>query len=471
MFDRTHYEEIFPRVRFKDKEPVPLDPWCDPDKPRVVQYEEVKSATLKIKDGIRNTPCVRSHLFDDTGMEIFLKKDFLQYTGSFKERGARFTMLNLSDAERKSGVVSASAGNHAQAMSWHGQLLDIPITVVMPIVAPIMKIQKCRAYNANVIVQGADMTEAKNIALRLAKEKGMTYVNGYDHPHVIAGQGTCGVEIVEQVENIDAVIIPMGGGGLIAGISLAIKSLNPKIQIIGVESEACPGFSKSLSSGKPIPVPCLSTLADGLAVGLVGCNAVATGKLYIDKTVLVPEEYIALAILRLIELEKCVVEGAGATGLAAILSGQLNELKGKRVVLVLSGGNIDSAILGRCINRGLAAEGRMVKAKVIVSDRPGGLADLCKLIASIGVNIKEIFNERAWVASDIFSLEVKVICETRDYEHSIELQELLKKNYKTCFFVDFPVVNKKKMLMNTAGKTPTLQVLLASGTAYQGCGM
>lgn len=413
-----------------DEEPVPNDPWCDPDHPKTITFEDVTSAAFKIKTGIVNTPCIRSHLSDETGMEIFLKKDFLQYTGSFKERGARCAMLMMDEAARKRGVVSASLGNHAQAMSWHGHKLGIPTTVVMPIVAPIMKIQKCRAYKANVIVQGKDMAEAKNIALRLAKKNGWTYVNGYDHPHVISGQGTMGLEIVEQVDNIDAVVVPTGGGGLIAGVALAIKSLQPNVQIIGVESENCASFSTSLRAGKPTMVQSESTLADGLAVPLVGCNALTTARPYVDKMVTVSEKHIAVAILKMIELEKCVVEGAGAAGLAAILSGKLNELKGKRVVLILTGGNIDTTILGRCLERGLAAEGRMLKVKVTVSDRPGGIAELCKTIASIGVSIKDILHERAWVSSDVFSVEAKVVCETRDYQHSLQLQELLRKNYK-----------------------------------------
>ncbi|KAI4468995.1 threonine dehydratase mitochondrial-related [Holotrichia oblita] len=357
---------------------------------------------------------------------------------SFKERGARYALLMLSPEQKRIGVISASLGNHAQALSYHGYKLGIPVTVVMPIVAPIMKIEKCKQYNANVVVQGKNMADSKRIAMRLAKEKGFIYINGYDHPHIMAGQGTLGLEIIEQVDDIDAVVVPVGGGGLIAGVALAIKTLRPHVTIIGVESERCASFSKALKAGKPVNVEIEATLADGLAVPMVGYNAFETARPLIDKMVVVEEKWIAIAILRLIELEKCVVEGAGAAGLAAILAGQLDELKGKKVVLNLCGGNIDTTILGRCLDRGLAADGRLLKFSVTVSDRPGGISDLCKLIHSIGVSIKDILHERAWVTCDVFSVEVKVVVETKDIDHAIQLRNLLKSCYKKVNFVDFP---------------------------------
>ncbi|KAF2900157.1 hypothetical protein ILUMI_06024 [Ignelater luminosus] len=416
------------------------DPFCNPNNPHQITFEDITSAAFKIKSGVVRTPCDRSQLSDMMGMDMFFKKDFLQYTGSFKERGARYALLMLDNDKKKLGVISASLGNHALALCYHGLKLDIPVTVVMPVVAPIMKISQCRKFNATVIVDGKDMGEAKKIALQLAKNKGYTYINGYDHPHIMAGQGTMGLEIVEQVPDIDAVVIPIGGGGLIAGVALAIKTLYPRVKIIGVESERCPSFSKALQAGKPVHVKIESTLSDGLAVPLVGFNAFETARSLIDKMVVVKEEWIAIAILRLIEYEKCVVEGAGAVGLAAVLAGHLDELKGKRVVLNLCGGNIDTTILGRCLERGLAADGRLVKVVVTVSDRPGGIAELCRLLASIGVSIKDILHERAWVSSDVFSVAVTAVCETRDAEHTEELRDLLTKNYKRVNFVDFPHV-------------------------------
>ncbi|XP_011149389.1 uncharacterized protein LOC105189156 isoform X2 [Harpegnathos saltator] len=410
-----------------------IDPCCVEDQPQKITFEDITSAAFKIKSGIICTPCVKSRL-SGTGMDIYLKKDFGQVTGSFKERGARYALLQLTDEQKCVGVISASLGNHALALCYHGRELKIPVTVVMPVVAPIMKIAACRQYGANVIVEGNDMGEAKRIALKHAKEKGLIYINGYDHPHIMAGQGTLGLEIVEQVPDIDAVVVPVGGGGLIAGVALAVKTFRPNCKIIGVESERCASYHMARKAGKPTYTPIQSTLADGLAVPMVGYNAFATADSLIDKLVMVKEEWIAIAILKLVENEKCIVEGAGATGLAAILASQLDELKGKRVVLLLCGGNIDTTVLGRCLERGLAAEGRLLKFTVTVSDRPGGIAELCKALASIGVSIKDIMHERAWIMSDLFSVDVKVVCETRDREHAEQLKNLLCQNYNRVVF-------------------------------------
>ncbi|XP_076637261.1 serine racemase isoform X1 [Colletes latitarsis] len=418
----------------QDDEESLVDPVCLKVNPQQIMFEDITSAAFKIKFGVVNTPCVRSRLSDITAMELYLKKDFLQTTGSFKERGARYALVQLSDEQKKIGVISASLGNHALALCYHGFKLGISVTVVMPVVAPIMKIAACRQYGANVIIDGSDMGEAKRIALQHAKENGLTYINGYDNPDIMAGQGTLGLEIVEQVSDIDAVVVPIGGGGLIAGVALAVKTLHPRVMIIGVESERCPSFHAARKAGRPIYTPIESTLADGLAVPMVGYNAFATANPLIDKLVVVKEEWIAIAILKLVENEKCIVEGAGATGLAAILAGQLDELKGKRVVLPLCGGNIDTTILGRCLERGLAAEGRLLKFTVTVSDRPGGIAELCRMLADIGVSIKDIMHERAWIMSDIFSVDVKVVCETRDRNHGEQLKTMLHENYQRVVF-------------------------------------
>lgn len=238
-----------------------------------------------------------------------------------------------------------------------------------------------------------------------------------------------GLEIVEQVPNIDAVVIPCGGGGLIAGVALAVKALYPNVMIIGAESERCASFSEAMKAGQPVYVKAESTLADGLAVPKVGVNAFATARSLVDKVVTVKEEWIAIAILRLVENEKAVVEGAGATALAAVLAGELPELNGKRVVIPLCGGNIDTTVLGRCLDRGLAADGRLVKFTVTVSDRPGGIAELTRLLANLGVSIKDMLHERAWIRNDIFSVEVKCLCETRDHQHAEELRNMLQQRY------------------------------------------
>lgn len=376
-------------------------------------------------------------------MDIYLKKDFLQITGSFKERGARYALLKLTQEQKKTGVIAASLGNHALGLSYHSNKLNIPCVVVMPRAAPIMKIQKCRNYGATVLIEGDDMAQAKAFAMKYAKDHGMIYINGYDHPNIIAGQGTIGLEICEQVDRPDAVVIPVGGGGLIAGIAVAVKALCPSTKIIGVESERCDSFSRALKNGSPTSTVVKSTLADGLAVPIAGYNAFETVRPLLDKMIVVKEEWIALAILRLVEVEKCVLEGAGAAGLAAILDGHLNEFIGKKVVLLLCGGNIDTTIFGRCLERGLAAEGRLLRFSVTVSDRPGGIADLCRLLGNLGVSIKDIMQERAWI-KDIFSVGVKIVCETRDWAHSEQLRKALMDTFSEVVFNDVPLALQKK---------------------------
>ncbi|XP_069128311.1 L-threonine ammonia-lyase-like isoform X2 [Argopecten irradians] len=419
------------------------DEFCDPDNPKQIQFEDISAAAYKIRDGVMKTPCTRSRLSGLLGVNLFFKKEFLQFTGSFKERGARYTLMMLPQEQKEKGVVAASAGNHALALSYHGKELNIPITVVMPKIAPLMKVQACRSYGAHVIVTGKDISESREYAMKLGKQEGLRYINGYDHPHILAGQGTVGLEILEQVPDLDACIIPVGGAGLIAGAALAIKSLKPSVQIIGVESETCPSFAEALKAGKPVYTSTtstladgtlkagkmISTLADGLAVPTVGVNAFVTAAPLIDKMVVVEEQSIALAILRLIELEKAVVEGAGATGLAAIIQGMLPELSGKKVVVILCGGNIDTTCLGRVIERGLAADGRLVRFVVTVSDRPGGITELARTISKMGISLKDMYHERAWIKSDIFSVQVKCVVETRDAEQSKELEQVLREKY------------------------------------------
>ncbi|EDO47936.1 predicted protein, partial [Nematostella vectensis] len=401
------------------------------EEPIEVCFEDVSAASFRIKSGVKRTPCEKSKLSDAVDMKLYFKKEYLQFTGSFKERGARNTLLMLPKEQKKKGVIAASAGNHALALSYHGQDLGIPVTVVMPINAPIMKISACKKYNATVHVNGADIIESKEIALRLAKTNGLAYINGYDHPYILAGQGTIGLEIIDEVPDADAVVIPVGGGGLIAGIAVAIKSLNPDIQIIGVESERCASFQAALDVGHPVKIDANQslTLADGLCVSKVGGNAFVTAKPYVDKVISVSEDFIALAILRLVEEEKAVVEGAGVTAFAAILAGMLPELKGKKVVVPLCGGNIDSTVLGRCIERGLAADGRLCRMIVTVSDRPGGIADLTRLLASLGASVKDMYHERAWLTSSVFSVQIKVVIEVRDKEHGLEVKEALENSY------------------------------------------
>jgi len=407
------------------------------DEPVEVTFEDISAAAFRIKSGIRRTKCEKSHAISDLlGMEVFFKKDYMQVTGSFKERGARNTLLTLSKEQKVIGVIAASAGNHALALAYHGRQLNIPVTVCMPVNAPLTKVTQCRKYGAKIHSVGADIIEARDYALTIAAKEKLAYINGYDHPQILAGQGTCGLEIAEQVENIDAVVIPVGGGGLIAGCAVALKTLNPNIKIIGVESEECASFKAAMDKGCPIKIKADQslTLADGLCVPKVGANAFVTARPHIDQLVQVSEAYIAVAVLRLIECEKSVVEGAGATGLAAAFAGLLPDLKGKRVVFPLCGGNIDVSVLGRVIDRGLAADGRLIRFSLEISDRPGGLAEVASMMAKMGVSVKDILHERAWLKTSVFKTEIKAVCEVRDYEHGVELRNALEKQYQVSYW-------------------------------------
>ena len=359
-------------------------------------------------------------------MKIFCKLDNLQRTGSFKERGARNALAQLSHDQQKRGVIAASAGNHAQALAYQGGLLGVPAVVVMPKFAPLIKVSTCQQLGATVVLHGEDFGEARAHAHRIAKEKGLAYIDGYDDPAIIAGQGTMGLEIVEQIPDLDAIIVPVGGAGLLAGVALAVKNLQPNTKIIAVEAENVASFSAALKEGKPTRIRTHPTLADGLAIPQVGANAFQIAKPLVDVTVTVTEEEIALAILRLVELEKSVVEGAAATPLAGCMSGKLKELAGRRVVLLLCGGNIDPNVLSRVIERGLVADGRLGRFTAVISDRPGGLAELAAQIASTGASVKQIVHDRAFASPDVSAVNVLCTVETRSHQHFAQLRALLK---------------------------------------------
>ena len=393
----------------------------------MITFKDIEAARKRIAGAVFQTACTHSiPLSEISGTEIFCKFDNAQRTGSFKERGARNALAQLSGEQKKRGVIAASAGNHAQALAYQGKLLGIPATVVMPQYAPLIKITNCQKLGANVVLHGHDFGEAKAHAHKLAEEKGLAYIDGYDDPAIIAGQGTMGIEIVEQVEDIDAVVVPVGGGGLIAGVSLAIKTLRTQTKVIAVEAENVASFAAAMKAGKPTKINLQPTLADGLAIPQVGANAFAIASKHVDQTITVNEEQIAIAILRLTEIEKTVIEGAAATPLAAILSGKLPELVGKRVVLLLCGGNIDPNILGRVIERGLVADGRLCRFTAVISDRPGGLAILSKQIAATGASIKQIVHERAFANSDVSTVNVLCTVETRDHEHFAQVRAHLR---------------------------------------------
>ena len=391
-------------------------------------FADIQAAAARIAGHVVETPCPRSiPLSEATGMEIYCKLEHLQRTGSFKERGARNALLLLSPEQRKLGVIAASAGNHALGVAYHAQLLRVPATVVMPRFAPLTKVVNCRRLGAEVVLDGANIGEARARADQIAAAKGLAYINGFDDPAIIAGQGTIGLEIAAQVPDVDAVIVPIGGAGLIAGVALALKTLKPRVKIIGVEPERAASYTAALGAGHPVQIELQPTLADGLSVPKVGENAFELARSLVDQTVLVGEHDIARAVLRLMELEKAVVEGAGATPLAACLGGRVPELKGKRVVLPLCGGNIDLNTLDRVIERGLVSEGRLCRFTATISDRPGGLARFAGLLAEEGASIIDIEHDRAFADDDITKVAVHCVVETRDAEHLATLRDRLQR--------------------------------------------
>ncbi|MFO1312662.1 MAG: threonine ammonia-lyase [Burkholderiales bacterium] len=394
----------------------------------MLTIDDVLAARERIAGGIYESPCVESiPLSDLTGAHVFCKLDYLQRTGSFKERGARNALLLLSADARKRGVIAASAGNHAQGVAYHGSLLGIPVTVVMPKFAALIKVTNCRHLGARVILHGADLTEARAYAEALAEREGLTFIHPFDNADVMAGQGTMGLEILEQCPDLDAIVVPVGGGGLLSGVGTVVKARKPQVRVIGVEPDHAACFTAALAAGKPVGVAVSPTLADGLAVALLGARPFEALKRVVDEVVTVDEAAIALAILRLIELEKSVVEGAGAAPLAAFLAGKLDHLKGKRVVLALCGGNIDLTMLDRVIEVGLVADGRITRFTVSIADRPGGLARLAEVIASTGASIKEIVHDRAFAGPDLSAVRVVCVVETTGHDHVRKLHAALAK--------------------------------------------
>lgn len=394
-----------------------------------VTLSDIRAARRRIAGGVIVTPCRESiPLSEITGARVFCKLDNFQRTGSFKERGARNALLQLEPGRKKRGVIAASAGNHALGLAYHGQLLRIPVTVVMPDYAPLIKVSTCKRLGARVIVSGRDFAEARAQADTLVDREGLTYIHGFDNPAIIAGQGTMALEILEQVPDLDAIVCPIGGAGLISGIAVAAKALKPRLKVIGVESVATASFTAALKAGRPVTIPRRATLADGLAVLKVGTNAFELARRHVDQVVRVSEDWIALAILRLVELEKIVVEGAAAAPLAALMAGLLPGLKGKKVVLTVCGGNIDPAILSRVIEKGLVHGGRLTRFTAVISDRPGGLAELSRVVAACGASIKDIEHDRAFSGPDVSAVNAVCTVETRDHAHIRELHRALRKH-------------------------------------------
>lgn len=395
-----------------------------------VSLADIHAAHRRLAGAIEPTPCRESlPLSEMLGLRLFCKQEFLHRTGSFKERGARNALMRLTPEQKKIGVIAASAGNHALGLSWHGRLLGIPVTVVMPRFAPLIKVSRCRQFGANVILHGDGFDDAVAEAVRLVEERHLTYVHGFDNLDVIAGQGTVGLEILEQVPEVEAIVIPVGGGGLIAGINVVTAALKPDVQIIGVEPANVASFTAALAAKTPVRLPTRYTLADGLAVAQAGRHPLNVALPFAPRMVSVREEEMPLAMLRLAEAERYIVEGSAAAGLAALMGDELKDLKDKTVVLLLTGGNIDPLAHARVIERGLAVDGRLYRFNASISDRPGGLAHLAGLLASVGASVSEIIHNRTFAAGPDLS-RVHVLCtvETRDWGHIAEVNEKLEAN-------------------------------------------
>jgi threonine dehydratase len=394
--------------------------------PVALDVDAVEAARVRLRDTIYQTPCPYSQTLSElTGARCYVKLENLQMTGSFKERGAANLLLQLGESERRRGVVAASAGNHGLAVAFHAARLGIPATIVMPTYAPLIKVASARRYGAEVILDGVNYDEAYEHAWTRVTRTGAIFVHPFDDPRVVTGQGTLGLELIEQVDDLDAVIVPVGGGGLIGGVGLALKARRPSVRVIGVQAAAVPAMQRSLVARRRVPVGAVPTIADGIAVGRVGELTFELVTRLVDDIVTVDEEELANAVLLLLEIEKTVVEGAGAAPLAALLNRPLG-LEGRRVALVLSGGNIDVTMLARIIERGLVKDGRLVRLGVILRDRPGALARLTALIADERVNILQIEHDRAFSRQAIGATEVELTLETSGRKQIDALKQRLE---------------------------------------------
>ncbi|MBI3800600.1 MAG: threonine ammonia-lyase [Deltaproteobacteria bacterium] len=392
----------------------------------MVTLAEVQAARARIGTAIYYSPCTYSETMSRmAGARVFFKLDNLQMTGSFKERGALNKLLSLRPDERKTGVIAASAGNHGLAVAFHAQRLGLPATIVMPRFAPLIKVSWARRYGAEVILSGLDFDEALTEAQRLQRERGSLFIPAFNDPEVMAGQGTLGLEILEQTPDLDAVLVPVGGGGLIGGIALTLKQSEFRGRVIGVQAERVSGMCAALAAGHPVSLPPATTIADGIAVRRVGDLTFPLVQQYVDTLVTASEAEIARAILLLLENEKTVVEGAAATTLAALLNRPLG-LNGKTVVLVLSGGNIDVNVIARVIEKGLVQEGRLARLRLIIPDRPGALARVSTLVADQGANIQEIMHTRGFSQAEIGESEITLTLETYGAQHITEVRAALR---------------------------------------------
>jgi threonine dehydratase len=390
-----------------------------------VTLNDVEAAYHRIRNFIYRSPAPHSHTLSKmTGQQVFLKLDNLQRTGAFKERGALNKILTLTDDEKQRGVIAASAGNHAQAVAFHATERGIRARIVMPLMTPLVKVSSTANFGAEVILHGANYDEACAEALRLSEAEGMTFLHPFDDEAVIAGQGTIGLELLEQIPDLEAVVVPIGGGGLIGGVACAIKESNPKIRVIGVQTERLPSMLRASEAGEPVTVSAAPTIADGIAVRRSGDLTLPLVQKYVDELVTVDEEEIANAILVLLEREKTLAEGAGAAGLAALLQNKTT-LKGQRVAVVVGGGNIDVSLLSRIIERGLVKDGRRTRLRIHLTDRPGALHQLTRIIAEARANIVQTSHDRAHYGVNLGDTVIDFTLETRGADHIKEIEKML----------------------------------------------
>ena len=392
----------------------------------MVTLQDVQAALGRIRDRIYLSPCARSETFSRlTATDAWLKLENLQMTGAYKERGALNKLLLLPAADRDRGLITASAGNHAQAVAYHAGRLGVKATIVMPEGTPIMKVANTRAHGARVVLHGANYDEAYAEARRLEQVERLTFVHPFDDPDVIAGQGTIALEVLEQEPGVDAIVVPVGGGGLVSGIAVAAKALKPSIRVIGVETEVLPCMLQAVEAGRPVTLEPANTVADGIAVKRAGDLTLAHVQRYVDEIVTVSEEEIASAILYLLEREKTVVEGAGAVGVAALTQRKIRGLEGKKTVTIISGGNIDVNLVARVIERGLVKDGRLVRISVALQDKPGQLAKVSAIVANARANVIEVHHTRAF-AYRFGDTTLQLTLETRGHEHVDEILRALR---------------------------------------------
>lgn len=389
----------------------------------MLTLDKIYHASYVLKDVIRPTNLVKAPAITED-CQIYLKPENLQVTGSFKVRGSGYKISQLTEEEKARGVIACSAGNHAQGVALAATKYGIKSLICLPDGAPISKVEATKSYGAEVCMVPGVYDDAYNEAQRLREEKNYTFIHPFDDENVIAGQGTIGLEIMNEMPDVDAVICAIGGGGLISGVACAIKSLNPNIKVYGVQAEGAPSMYQSIKEGKPVCLDRVSTIADGIQVKEPGVHTFELVKKYVDDIVTVSDDEISSAILKLIETQKMIAEGAGAAPLAAVMFNKL-PLKGKKVVCVVSGGNIDVTILNRVIKRGLLMSGRQQTICIELQDKPGQLKAVADIIADQGANVISIHHERASEGSDVTGCYLRIVLETRNFEHVKEISDAL----------------------------------------------